>query len=137
MLTFRQMERFHTVVDSINQLEAMIAKIDNGIGAQRYDTISRAHGADPHTLENQIILKDKAERMLKLLSGHRDDNLHLIRKTIEEATNRSKPSVRLKQQLLMKMRYEQGRDWAEIETILKINHPEIIVMNMLEGSSWK
>ena len=84
-------------------------------------------------MEEQIAKKDRAMAKLSQLRVIRDANLPYVQRTIEEATRRSKPSLRLKRQLLLKMRYEQGRDWPEIAEILKIQHPEEIAYDLLEG----
>lgn len=132
-MTFAQMEKYYAVVSLIDQYERMIGQIDGGIAAHRIDAIPGGGRSDPHRMEEQIAKKDRAMTKLAQLRNIRDANLPHVQRTIEEATRRSKPSLRLKRQLLLKMRYEQGRDWPEISEILKIKHPEKIVWNLLEG----
>lgn len=131
-MTFRQMETHAAVVNLIDQYEAMIGQIDGGIAAHRIDAIPGGGRSDPHRMEEQIAKKDRALTKLAQLRNIRDANLPHVQRTIEEATRRSKPSLRLKRQLLLKMRYEHGRDWPEIAEILKIKHPEEIVWDLLE-----
>lgn len=132
-MTFAQMEKYNAVVSLIDQYEAMIGRIDNGIAAHRIDAAPSGRWSDPHRMEEQLIKKDRALAKLSQLRVIRDANLPDVQRTIEEATRRSKPSLRLKRQLLLRMRYLQGRDWPEISEILKIKHPEKIVWNLLEG----
>lgn len=132
-MTFAQMEKYNAVVSLIDQYERMIGQIDGGIAAHRIDAIPGGGRSDPHRMEEQIAKKDRALTKLAQLRNIRDANLPHVQRTIEEATRRSKPSLRLKRQLLLRMRYLQGRDWPEISEILKIKHPEEIVWNLLEG----
>ena len=131
-MTFRQMETHAAVVNLIDQYEAMIGRIDSGIAAHRIDAAPSGRWSDPHRMEEQLIKKDRALAKLSQLRVIRDANLPAVQRTIEEATRRSKPSTRLKRQLFLKMRYEQGRDWPEIAEILKIKHPKEIVWDLLE-----
>lgn len=131
-MTFRQMETHAAVVNLIDQYEAMIGRIDSGIAAHRIDAAPSGRQSDPHRMEEQLIKKDRALTKLSQLYNIRDANLPNVQRTIEEATRRSKPSLRLKRQLLLKMRYEHGRDWPEIAEILKIKHPKEIVWDLLE-----
>ena len=133
MLTFAQMEKFNAVVSLIDQYEAMIGRIDNGIAAHRIDGAPSSKSQDPHRMEEQLIRKERAAQKLKQLQNLRDENLPVVRKTIQEATAMCKPSMRLKRQLLLMMRYEQGRSWTEIEEITKIKLPKITVMSILEN----
>lgn len=132
MLTFAQMEKFNAVVSLIDQYEAMIGRIDNGIAAHRIDGAPSSKSQDPHRMEEQLIRKERAAQKLKQLQNLRDENLPVVRKTIQEATAMCKPSMRLKRQLLLMMRYEQGRSWTEIEEITKIKQPKTTVMALLE-----
>ena len=131
-MTFAQMEKYNAVVSLIDQYEAMIGRIDNGIAAYRIDAAPSGRQSDPHRMEEMIVKKDHALAKLSQLRVIRDANLPAVQRTIEEATRRSKPSLRLKRQLLLRMRYLQGRDWPEISEILKIKHPEEIAWNLLE-----
>lgn len=131
-MTFAQMEKYYAVVSLIDQYERMIGQIDGGIAAHRIDAIPGGGRSDPHRMEEQIAKKDRAMTKLAQLRNIRDANLPHVQRTIEEATRRSKPSLRLKRQLLLKMRYEHGRDWPEIAEILKIQHPEEIAYDLLE-----
>lgn len=132
MLTFRQMEQYHDVVDLINRYEAMIGQIGSGISAKSLDSVRSGSYSDPHRTEEQVIQKEKALVKLRQLRQIQDEYLPKVEETISEATAKSKASVRLRHQLILKMRYEHGRSWEEIEDILKIRKPATIVIDLLE-----
>ena len=133
-MTFSQMEKVAAIIDLIQQHEALIDQVDSGIKTSKIDAIPSGSNPDPHRIEQLLIRKENALAELPQLRRVRDGYMPHVRKTIEEATARiSKPSVRIRMQLIMKMRYEQGRSWAEIEHLMKVQKPRSKVLDVIGG----
>lgn len=133
-MTFSQMEKVADIIDLIQQHEALIDQVDSGIKTSKIDAIPGGSNPDPHRIEQLLIRKENALAKLPQLRRVRDGYMPHVRKTIEEATARiSKPSVRIRMQLIMKMRYEQGRSWTEIEHLMKVNNPRSKVLDVIGG----
>ena len=133
-MTFSQLEKVAAIIDLIQQHEALIDQVDSGIKTSKIDAIPGGSNPDPHRIEQLLIRKENALAKLPQLRRVRDGYMPHVRKTIEEATARiSKPSVRIRMQLIMKMRYEQGRSWAEIEHLMKVQKPRSKVLDVIGG----
>ena len=133
-MTFSQLEKVASIIDLIQQHEALINQVDSGIKTSKIDAILSGSNPDPHRIEQLLIRKENALAELPQLRRVRDGYMPHVRKTIEEATARiSKPSVRIRMQLIMKMRYEQGRSWAEIEHLTKVQKPRSKVLDIIGG----
>ena len=133
-MTFSQMEKVAAIIDLIQQHETLIDQVDSGIKTSKIDAIPGGSNPDPHRIEQLLIRKENALAKLPQLRRVRDGYMPHVRKTIEEATARiSKPSVRIRMQLIMKMRYEQGRSWAEIEHLMKVQKPRSKVLDVIGG----
>ena len=133
-MTFSQLEKVAAIIDLIQQHEALIDQVDSGIKTSKIDAIPSGSNPDPHRIEQLLIRKENALAELPQLRRVRDGYMPHVRKTIEEATARiSKPSVRIRMQLIMKMRYEQGRSWAEIEHLMKVQKPRSKVLDVIGG----
>ena len=133
-MTFSQLEKVAAIIDLIQQHEALIDQVDSGIKTSKIDAIPGGSNPDPHRIEQLLIRKENALAELPQLRRVRDGYMPHVRKTIEEATARiSKPSVRIRMQLIMKMRYEQGRSWAEIEHLMKVQKPRSKVLDVIGG----
>ena len=133
-MTFSQMEKVAAIIDLIQQHETLIDQVDSGIKTSKIDAIPSGSNPDPHRIEQLLIRKENALAKLPQLRRVRDGYMPHVRKTIEEATARiSKPSVRIRMQLIMKMRYEQGRSWAEIEHLMKVQKPRSKVLDVIGG----
>ena len=131
-MTFSQMEKVAAIIDLIQQHETLIDQVDSGIKTSKIDAIPGGSNPDPHRIEQLLIRKENALAELPQLRRVRDGYMPHVRKTIEEATARiSKPSVRIRMQLIMKMRYEQGRSWAEIEHLTKVQKPRSKVLDII------
>ena len=128
------MEKVYSILDLIQRYETLIDQVDNGIKTSKIDAIPGAHNPDPHQIEQLLIRKEKALAQLPQLRMARDGYMPKVRQTIEEATaGISKPSARIKMQLIMRMRYEQGRSWTEIEHLTKTQNPRSKVLDILGG----
>ena len=133
-MTFSQLEKVAAIIDLIQQHEALIDQVDSGIKTSKIDAIPSGSNPDPHRIEQLLIRKENALAKLPQLRRVRDGYMPHVRKTIEEASARiSKPSVRIRMQLIMKMRYEQGRSWAEIEHLMKVSNPRSKVLDIIGG----
>ena len=133
-MTFSQLEKVAAIIDLIQQHEALIDQVDSGIKTSKIDAIPGGSNPDPHRIEQLLSRKENALAKLPQLRRVRDGYMPHVRKTIEEATARiSKPSVRIRMQLIMKMRYEQGRSWAEIEHLMKVQKPRSKVLDVIGG----
>lgn len=133
-MTFSQMEKVAAIIDLIQQHETLIDQVDSGIKTSKIDAIPGGSNPDPHRIEQLLIRKENALAKLPQLRRVRDGYMPHVRKTIEEATARiSKPSVRIRMQLIMKMRYEQGRSWSEIEHLMKVSNPRSKVLDIIGG----
>ena len=133
-MTFSQLEKVAAIIDLIQQHETLIDQVDSGIKTSKIDAIPSGSNPDPHRIEQLLIRKENALAKLPQLRRVRDGYMPHVRKTIEEATARiSKPSVRIRMQLIMKMRYEQGRSWAEIEHLMKVQKPRSKVLDVIGG----
>ena len=133
-MTFSQLEKVAAIIDLIQQHETLIDQVDSGIKTSKIDAIPGGSNPDPHRIEQLLIRKENALAQLPQLRRVRDGYMPHVRKTIEEATARiSKPSVRIRMQLIMKMRYEQGRSWAEIEHLMKVQKPRSKVLDVIGG----
>lgn len=133
-MTFSQLEKVAAIIDLIQQHETLIDQVDSGIKTSKIDAIPSGSNPDPHRIEQLLIRKENALAKLPQLRLVRDGYMPHVRKTIEEATARiSKPSVRIRMQLIMKMRYEQGRSWSEIEHLMKVSNPRSKVLDIIGG----
>ena len=135
MLTFRQMEKAAKIAELIQQYETMIDQIDSGLTASKIDIMPGVKDPDPHRIERQLIQKEAALTKLPQLRLLREAYLPRVQETIEEATAGKKPSARIKLQMIMKMRYEQGRSWEEIQYIAQIQEPQKKVLKALGGKT--
>lgn len=133
MLTFSQMEKVASIVNLIQRYEGMVDQIDGGLAASKIDAVPGGRDPDPHRIEKQLIRKEAAMAKLPQLRLLREAYLPRVQETIEGATAGKKPSARIKLQLMMKMRYEQGRSWEEIQHIVKIEDPRKKVYVALGG----
>ena len=133
-MTFSQLEKVAAIIDLIQQHEALIDQVDSGIKTSKIDAIPGGSNPDPHRIEQLLIRKENALAKLPQLRRVRDGYMPLVRKTIDEATTSiSKPSIRIRMQLIMKMRYEQGRSWSEIEHLMKVSNPRSKVLDIIGG----
>ena len=136
MLNFRQMEKIVSILDIIQRYETMIDQIDSGwkTESSKIDAMPTSNNPDPRRIERQLLLKEEALERLPQLRIIREAYRPRVQQTIEEATAEiSKPSVRIKMQLVMKMRYEQGRSWTEIEHLMRMQNARSKVLDILGG----
>ena len=131
-MTFSQMEKVAAIIDLIQQHETLIDQVDSGIKTSKIDAIPGGSNPDPHRIEQLLIRKENALAKLPQLRRVRDGYMPHVRKTIEEATAKCKPSARIRAQMVFRLRYEQGLSWQEIQHITGINLPKDLVWKYLE-----
>lgn len=133
MLSFAQMERHYKLLEIIEQYRQLLSRYDADLKAARLDGLPRSGNDHIDRMGELLIRKEKVAAKLPCLLALADAEEPEVEATIKAAAGRGRRAI--KTELILRARYQSGRDWPEIAALLgetKTNRLQEAVIRRLE-----
>lgn len=116
MMNFSQLERYYQLLQIIDQYQRLLVQYDTGLSASRFD--GTRHNRSYHTdrASEMLIKKENAMKKLQKLQALAAAEAPQVEETIKAAAGRGRDAI--KAELILRARYVNGRDWAEIGDLI-------------------
>ena len=116
MLSFAQMEKHYRLLEIIDQYKRLLSQYDISLKAVRFDGMPRAGTYRTDKLGEIMISKERAFEKLPRLEALADAEAPQVEETIKVAAGRGRDAIKV--ELILRARYVNGRDWAEIGDLI-------------------
>lgn len=127
MLSFAQLEKHYRLLEIIDQYNRLVSRYETGLRAVHLDGMPHRKNTQVDKLGELMVLKEQAVEKLKRLQALADAEAPKVEETIKAAAGRGRDSV--KTELILRARYQRGKDWPEIADML--HDPKIKLIKKL------
>ena len=112
MMNFLQLEKHYQLLQIIDKYQRLLSQYDAGIGAAKLDGMPYSRAQQIDRLGDMLVKKELAEKKLQKLQALAEIEAPQVEKTITAAAGRGRNAI--KTELILRARYQNGRDWPEI-----------------------
>lgn len=116
MLSFAQMEKHYRLLEIIDQYKRLLSQYDTSLRAVQLDGMPHTGTYQADKLGEILIRKERALEKLPQLEALAAAEAPQIEETIKTAAGRGRDAI--KAELILRARYQSGRDWPEIADML-------------------
>lgn len=124
MLSFAQLEKHYRLLEIIEQYSRLLSRYETGLRAVHLDGMPYSKNNQVDKLGELMVLKEQAVEKLKRLQALSDAEAPQVEETIKAAAGHGRDSV--KTELILRARYQSGKDWPEIADMLHAPKIELI-----------
>lgn len=117
MLSFAQMEKHYRLLEIIDQYKRLLSQYDTSLRAVQLDGMPHTGTYQADKLGEILIRKERALEKLPQLEALAAAEAPQVEETIKTAAGHGRDSI--KTELILRARYQSGRDWTEIADMIR------------------